>query len=118
MRLDGPRRGYALHGNATCEGAPPDSPWLRGHPMRGEASALMAAPGVAFSRTCIAEVEFVLGSCDSVWPRAMVQPGRGALSDLCLVHSNSLRVLRLEWHGSSRLDLSRRDISHYHVLYA
>jgi hypothetical protein len=54
---------------------------------------------VAFSRSCdspnswLAEAEFVLGSCDSVWPRPW-SSGEGAPSDLGLVPSNSLRVLR------------------------
>jgi len=44
----------------------------------------------------LSEAEFVLGSCDSVWPRAVVQRGRGAPTDRGLVPSNSLGVLRLK----------------------
>ena len=56
---------------------------------------------VAFSRSCdspnfwLAEAKFVLGSCNSVWPRAVVQRGGGAPSELCVVQNSSLRVLAL-----------------------
>jgi hypothetical protein len=42
----------------------------------------------------LADAEVFPGSCDSVWPRAVVQRGGGAPSDLRLVQSNSLRVAR------------------------
>jgi hypothetical protein len=63
--------------------------------------SLRQAPSVAFSRSCdspnawLAEAEFVLGSCDSVWPRAVVQRGRGRPPTYASCQNSSLRVLRL-----------------------
>ena len=79
-----PRAASAERTTVSLRGGPALKPGCGAyHALVGSAAIRQVGGYRAFSRSCdspnswLAEAEFVLGSCDSVWPRAMARRGRG-----------------------------------------
>jgi hypothetical protein len=105
---------------ATADRTAVDGPPAAPRPLRSPAPETLRLyasdwAAVAFFRSCdspnfwLAEAEFVLGSCDSVWPRAVVQRGRGRPPTSASCRAAALGGAPPQVHGSSRLDRPRRD---------